>query len=154
MPGSPERACAASSLDRIGAASPTLKKTQPEPDAALVTPTGLIPVETLPRRYPKRITPREAMERAEMMVRRNLPIYLSKLHELALGVTLAEVDGRSGKTKVYRTPPDKDVLKYLTDRGLGKVPDRFEVSGSGGGPLEVVAWAEPVIEGEVVKEKG
>mgnify|MGYP001559384108 CR=1 FL=1 len=116
--------------------------------------TSFLPVpESLPRRYPMRVTAKEAMERAELFIRRNLPLNLSKLHELAMGVVVMEIDGRSGKTKVYKTPPDKDVLKYLIDRGIGKAPERFEITGQDGGPVTVQAWAEPIIEGEVLKRE-
>ena len=125
-------------------------------DTENILPSSFLPVpEHLPRRYPTRVTPKEAMERAELFIRRNLPLNLNKLHELAMGAVVMETDGRSGKVKVYKTTPDKDALKYLIDRGMGKVPERFEVTGEDGGPVTIQAWAEPIIEGEVVKrDKG
>jgi len=99
-----------------------------------------------------RVSRKEAMERAELFVAKNLPKYLKKLHELAMGITAVK-DTKAGP-KIYMEPPDRQALQYLIDRGLGKIPDRVELTGEDGGPMAIIPWMpkrlldEQVIDGE------
>jgi len=101
-------------------------------------------------RVVKKITRQEAMERAEMYVARNLPKYLKKLHELAMGIALVK-ETKLGP-KVYVEAPDRQALQYLIDRGLGKLPERVELTGEEGGPVEVLPWAPAALlrEGNII----
>mgnify|MGYP001613334974 FL=1 len=52
---------------------------------------------------------------------------------------------------LYTTAPNLAALQYLSDRAMGKVPQRYEITGDEGGPVEVVPWMPPagyVIEGK------
>ena len=89
----------------------------------------------------KTIDRAEAMEKAEMFVVRNLPKYLKKMHELALGGFYVQKTDQKGNLKVYTALPDRAAIEYLIERGLGKIPQRHEITGEGGGPLEVLPWA-------------
>ena len=79
-----------------------------------------------------------AIDKAEMYIVRKLPRYLKKLHELAIGITAVR-NTKDGQ-QVYEIPPDRIALEYLVDRGLGRTPQRHEVTGQAGGPLEVLPW--------------
>ena len=76
-----------------------------------------------------------------MLVVKNLPKYVKKLHELALGGFYVQKIDQKGNLKVYTTAPDRAALEYLIERGLGKVPQRHEITGEAGGPLEILPWA-------------
>ena len=87
---------------------------------------------------------------AEMQCARKLPIYLDALERLALGEILVAKTTKDGDTIIFQQAPDPKSLMYLIDRGLGKVAQRYELTGDQGGPLKVVAWAEAeAIEGEL-----
>ena len=102
------------------------------------------------KKYPKTISRKEALDRAEMHCARKLPIYLDTLEKLALGEVLVAKTTKDGDMVVFQQPPDPKSLMYLIDRGLGKIAQRYELTGDQGGPLKVVAWAEAeVIEGEL-----
>lgn len=90
-----------------------------------------------------------AMDKAEMYVVRNLPKYLKHLHMLALGKLWAVKNTKEGP-QVYAIPPDRAALEYLIERGLGKVPQRHEITGQDGGAIEIIPWAPVgmIIEGE------
>lgn len=83
------------------------------------------------------------LDRAESQVIRHLPLYLGKLEELANGVLVMKVDGRSGEETIYRTPPDRQALEFLVEHAKGKVPQRQEITGEGGGGIVFQAWAPP-----------
>ena len=105
----------------------------------------------IPKVVPRAIRPKTAIERAEKKLQRNLPRYITKMEDLAQGVTMLEV--KDGKERIYTKPPDRAALEYLIDRGMGKTPQRFEMTGADGGPVEVLPWlpagvSVPVIEGE------
>ena len=89
-----------------------------------------------------------AIDKAEMYIYRNLPKYFKKLHELAMGIAVVK-DTKAGP-KVYMEPPNLQALIYLADRGLGKIPQRHEITGQEGGPVEVIPWAPVgmIFEGE------
>ena len=123
---------------------------------ARIDKTTRIPVLSSPEgKVPKAITQREAVEKAEMWVAKKLPKYLKKLQELAMGVVVVEID-KGGKKRIYTKAPDRAALEYLLDRGMGKAPQRLEMTGGGGGPMEFIAWApsqvvleeKDIIEGE------
>ena len=120
-------------------------------------------------RPPRRVTSRVAVEKAEQHVRRNLKKYLKKLEELAQGIVIAEPSKKLGDFEVlvrytetgqetvvgqnltlYTTAPSLPALQYLSDRAMGKTPQRYEITGDEGGAIEVIPWLPPVsyIEGE------
>lgn len=98
-----------------------------------------------------------AVDKAEMYVLRNLPKYLKKIQELAMGIAVVK-DTKAGP-KVYMEAPNLQALTYLADRGLGKIPQRHELTGEGGGPVTVLPWAphamideeKNIIEGEATE---
>lgn len=98
-----------------------------------------------------------AVEKAEMYVLKNLPKYLRKIQELAMGIAVVK-DTKAGP-KVYMEAPNLQALTYLADRGLGKIPQRHELTGEGGGAIEVIPWApagmldedKNIIEGEATE---
>lgn len=96
----------------------------------------------------RQISRKDAMARAEMFVAKNLTKYLKKLHELAFGVTAIK-ETKDGPL-IYTVPPDRAALTYLIDRGLGKIPERHEITGPDGGAIEVLPWAPAgmIINGE------
>ncbi len=110
----------------------------------------------------KRIRRKDAIERAEMFTARHLPKYLRRLEELAHGIEVEEARA-DGETVVYAVGPDRQALQYLIERGMGKVPQRVELTGDEGGPMEILPWAAAgaltevedieVLEGEVLNAK-
>lgn len=67
---------------------------------------------------------------------------------------MQKANPKTGEEDVYRTLPDRQALIYLVNRGLGTPPQRYEITGDEGGPLEIVPWMpSEVIEGEIVKEE-
>ena len=121
-------------------------------------------------RAPRRVTSKMAVEKAEAHVRRRLKKYIIGLEELAKGVVIAEPakrgygydvvlrDSETGEERVvgrnltlYTTPPNLAALQYLSDRAMGKVPQRYEITGDEGGPVEVIPWMPPagyIVEGK------
>ena len=79
-----------------------------------------------------------AIEKAELYIVKKLPQYLRKIHALAMGITAIK-ETKDGPM-IYNIPPDRIALEYLVDRGLGRTPQRHEVTGQSGGPLEVLPW--------------
>ena len=79
-----------------------------------------------------------AMEKAELYIVKRLPQYLRKIHALAMGV-FAVKETKDGP-KIYAVPPDRTALEYLVNRGLGSIPQRHEVTGQAGGPMEILPW--------------
>ena len=86
----------------------------------------------------KVISRAEAMEKAELYIVKRLPQYLRKIHALAMGVLLSK-ETKDGP-KIYMVPPDRTALEYLVNRGLGSLPQRHEVTGQAGGPMEILPW--------------
>ena len=92
----------------------------------------------------QQVTKEELREKAEMYNAKNLPKYMKKLHELAMGVVVQRT-GKGGPT-IYAIAPDRAALTYLIDRGLGKTPDRHEITGGDGEAVQmVIPWA-PVVQ--------
>jgi hypothetical protein len=83
---------------------------------------------------------RKIADRTESWIIKHLPEFISTLAELARGVWVEKTDGRSGESRIYQQIPDRQALEFLIEHGLGKVPQRQELTGEGGGPLEIVPW--------------
>lgn len=116
----------------------------------------IIVVDGQPR-IAKQVDRAAAMELAEMYVVKNLPKYLKKLHALAMGI-MAVKDTKDGP-QAYAEPPSFAALTYLADRGLGRIPQRHEITGQDGGPIGVIPWLPrgmspegEIIDAEVVSE--
>ena len=101
---------------------------------------SLLPV---PRsgKLPKRIRHAQAIDKAELYLSKNLLVFMDDLIILARGYGKV-MEGKDGEEYVYYVPPDRDALKYLIDRGMGKVATRMEITGGDGGPVqaEFIAW--------------
>ena len=104
-----------------------------------------------PGRVATRVTNKKAIDKAEMYLRKNLPKYLKILEELARGVKVQRLTD-DGET-TYMVPPDRAALVYLLDRGMGKIPQRMEITGESGGPMQFLAWAGPeeLARGEIIE---
>jgi hypothetical protein len=61
----------------------------------------------------------EAIEAAERKIRDNLPQIIRAQIELALGVTVQELDRKTGEPVIYTRPPDQDACVYLISRMKG-----------------------------------
>ena len=95
-----------------------------------------------------------AIEKAELYIVKKLPQYLRKIHALAMGITAIK-ETKDGPM-IYNIPPDRIALEYLVDRGLGRTPQRHEVTGQDGGPMAVIPWMpasalSPVDESKVIE---
>ena len=123
-------------------------------------------------RPPRRVTNKAAVDKAEAYVRRNLARYLKRLEGLAHGIVMAAPSRRAsesydvilriketGEERVvgsnlilYTTPPNLQALQYLSDRAMGKAPQRYEITGEEGGAIEIIPWlpAPNYIEGEII----
>ena len=78
--------------------------------------------------------------RTEGWIIKHLPEFIDTLADLARGVWEEKTDGRSGETKIYQRIPDRQALEFLIEHGLGKVPQRQELTGEGGGPIDIIPW--------------
>lgn len=88
----------------------------------------------------QQVSKEELREKAEMYNAKNLPRYMKKLHELAMGIVVQR--GGKGGPQIYIIGPDRAALTYLLDRGLGKTPDRHEITGADGEAVQmVIPWA-------------
>ena len=92
-------------------------------------------------KVPKRVRHAEAIRKAELYAARNLPKYLAKLHELAMGIYLADFE--DGEMVVYQTKPDLNALKVLVERGMGKVVEQVEITGGEDSTMVIVPWRIP-----------
>ena len=79
----------------------------------------------------------------EIKVSRRLSRLLNLMMGLAEGVKVQET-GKDGKPIVYTRLPDKDAIKYLMDRGMGRIAERLEMvtSQPGTAPEAVKSEAE------------
>lgn len=84
-------------------------------------------------RKPKAIKYESQIRKAEKRIADKLPWVVDKLLELGEGVVVQEM-GLAGPV-VYQKPPDRDALKYLADRIMGKPTERQEISGPDEGPI-------------------
>lgn len=80
------------------------------------------------------------IERAEMYIANKLPEYVAALEELALGVKVIG-ENKEGEPVVYIKEPDRQAAVYLVDRVMGKAQQ--QITGEGGGPIEIVAITFP-----------
>ncbi|KKN72523.1 hypothetical protein LCGC14_0410270 [marine sediment metagenome] len=98
---------------------------------------------------------RRILDRTDGYIIKHLPEYIGILEELAKGVWFEKVDGRSDTSKIYRQIPDRQALEFLIEHGIGKVPQRHELSGEEG-EVTFIPWVPTLtpkpkeIEGEVV----
>ena len=84
------------------------------------------------------LTPREARDKADLYLLKNLPKYLKQLHKRAMGVKAIRTTKEG--SEVYEVPPDPETLRYLIDRALGKTPQRTEITSEEGGGVIFVPW--------------
>ncbi len=87
---------------------------------------------------PKRIRHKQAIEKAELYLARNLPKNLKLLEAIARGVLVTE------KTKdgeeIYRLPPDRQAVQFLIEHGKGKPASKLELTGEDGAPIVVTPY--------------
>ena len=80
----------------------------------------------------------------EAKISEKLPALLDAMLDLAMGhaVQITRFDKNSGEiiTQVYDQPPDYKALAFLIENVIGKVPQRVEMTGDGGGPVQVISW--------------
>ena len=81
---------------------------------------------------------------AEKQIADRLPSIIEKLFELGDGITVQET-AANGDVRIYERPPDREALKYLVDRILGRPKERLdaELTGRAGGPIVIT---EVVVE--------
>lgn len=60
------------------------------------------------------------IEKAKKRIGDRLPEVIDKMFELAEGVTVQEIDPKTGDARIYTTPPDYRAVSYLIDRIMGK----------------------------------
>ena len=78
-------------------------------------------------RKPKSIKFESEIQKAEKRIADRLPWIVNKLFELADGVAVERITAL-GVPMVYQSPPDRDALKYLADRIMGKPTERSDVN--------------------------
>lgn len=102
------------------------------------TPTSLTPAEEAS------LTSLMQLDDVDKVIRAALPILISRMMDLALGVfvEVSKVNSKTGdvETRVYQVPPDRQALQYLIENVVGKVPQRVELTGKDGGAVEIVPW--------------
>lgn len=95
---------------------------------------------------------------AESKIRDRLPWLVDKLFELAEGIEIRDTDRRTGRPRTYSLPPDRESIKYLIDRVMGKPTQPIDVIQSVRTLAQQHGWseeetAEAVVEAErYVKE--
>lgn len=67
----------------------------------------------------KRVIHASPIQAAEAKISDKLPWLVDKLLELAEGVAVEKRD-RQGQTRIYSEIPDREAIKYLMDRVMGK----------------------------------
>lgn len=81
----------------------------------------------------------------ERAIKARLPLLIQKMFDLAEGVVMVETrtDSETGELvqRVYQCAPDRQALQYLIDNVIGKTPQRIELTGKAGGPMEIIPWA-------------
>lgn len=78
---------------------------------------------------------------AERQITDRLPDIVAAQIDLALGMTVQEVDPKTGGLKVYTRPPDAKAGQYLIDRIAGKPTQRIEAEIETEGEVEVTSAA-------------
>lgn len=75
----------------------------------------------------KRATYASPIQRAEAKISEKLPWLVDKLLELAAGVEVQKTD-RQGRQRIYSEAPDREAIKYLMDRIMGKPTQPIDVT--------------------------
>lgn len=119
-----------------------------------------VPIRVRPTNLATKVRQKDAIKKAEKYTKGQLYKRIRKLEELANGVYLIRKARKNEKERelclrdpetgevevigfgidVYRTPPDRAANEYLIDRGMGKVPQRNEITGADGGGVVVIPW--------------
>ena len=95
---------------------------------------------------PNKVAARKAMRSPEVeaFVQERMPELLSRMWDLAMGVMVLEekLDEATGDVvpRVYRLAPDRQALAFLIENGIGRVPNRVEMTGKDGGALKIIPW--------------
>lgn len=90
------------------------------------------------RGRPKGTTTRAREEFIQMIRSNGKPEKLiTKLMELAEGVTCSKPNPVTGKETIYSKPPDVTAIIYLLDQGFGKPKQAVEMSGADGDPIKL-----------------
>lgn len=81
----------------------------------------------------------------EEAIKARLPVLIQRMFDLAEGVIMVETrtDNETGELvqRIYQVAPDRQALQFLIENVIGKTPQRVEMTGKGGGPMEVIPWA-------------
>lgn len=98
----------------------------------------------------------------EQAIKARLPILIQRMFDLAEGVVWVEQRvGEDGKIepRIYQNGPDRQALQFLIENVIGKTPQRIEMTGKQGGPMEIIPWMPltqmeqlpegPIIDAEV-----
>jgi hypothetical protein len=104
------------------------------------------------RKRKRRSIANMTIEEAERAIQKQLPALIDRLTDLAMGVLVAVIEPHERENpetgeievvpeqRIYRLQPDKDALKYLTERVLGRVPQRVELKGTVDNTFTVIPW--------------
>lgn len=78
----------------------------------------------------------------EARIAENIEPMLQAMLDLALGihVQVSKLIEGEVQTRVYQQPPDYKALAFLIENVIGKVPQRVEMTGDGGGPIKIIPW--------------
>lgn len=119
---------------------------------ALPDPASLVFAKNLSPNSSDKAALRKAMKAPEVteFITDRMEILLERMWDLALGVVVLEekVDKDTGDVipRIFRLAPDRQALQWLIENGIGKVPNRVEMTGADGGPVQVTPWM-PVAAG-------
>jgi len=72
----------------------------------------------------------------ESRIADRLPFLIDRMFELAEGIEVESIDAE-GERRIYSRPPDRDAIKYLMDRVMGKPTERVEAEHSGSVSLNI-----------------
>ena len=80
----------------------------------------------------------------EEQILNRMPALLQAMLDRALGhhVVVNKFNKELGEveTRIYLEPPDVKAAMFLMENVIGKVPQRHEITGEGGGPVKIVPW--------------
>lgn len=98
------------------------------------------------KKKPKPGDLRAAMEipEVEEAIKARLPVLIQHMFDLAEGVVWVEQrvdDDGNIVPRIYQAQPDRQALQFLIENVIGKTPQRVEMTGKDGGPMEVIPWA-------------
>jgi hypothetical protein len=81
---------------------------------------------------------------AEKRISKALPDLLDRMIDLAMGAmavgVVLDADTGAPKQRVYQLLPDQKALSFLIEHGIGRVPQRVELTGKEGKPMEIIPW--------------